>query len=297
METILIATDFSPAARNATRYGFELSKAMNAKVILFNAYRLPGANPESFAYLPASDYERLSYEQLAKEAETLDANARVALETQSSCGPIGDAVLSAAEKNNVSFIVIGMKGYGKELRKYFGSTVTLLSKTSSIPLIVVPEEASFSVPKTIALASDINSATDIRFLTPLKKLADHFNSKVFIVRVIKKSMTEAFERRMKSERLDWYLACLNHSFEYLEGDDVAKAMNTFVEEHSADLVAVIPHEHNLVERLFTRSVTKDLIFHTRVPLLILPLKTADKVEADADADENNYYFNYPQGIF
>jgi hypothetical protein len=38
MKTILIATDFSPAARNASLYGVELANDLKAKIILFNAF-------------------------------------------------------------------------------------------------------------------------------------------------------------------------------------------------------------------------------------------------------------------
>jgi nucleotide-binding universal stress UspA family protein len=138
METILIATDFSSTARNATKYGFELSKSLNAKVILFNAYQFPSTHPESMIYLPGTDLEKLRFQQLATEAETFDSHATVALETQCKQGPVGEAILSVAADKNVSVIVIGMKRTGKELRKYFGTTVTLLSKQSSIPVIVVP---------------------------------------------------------------------------------------------------------------------------------------------------------------
>jgi len=293
METILIATDFSSAARNATRYGFALSKALNAKVILFTAYQLPSTHPESMVYLPANDLEKSSYQQLATEAETFDSHATVALETQCRQGPVGDAIMSVAAENKISYIVIGMKRTGKELRKYFGSTVTSLTKKSSIPLIVVPQEAGYSVPKTIAFASDFNDETNIHILEPLKKIAVIFNSAVSVVRVIKKSMNEATERLMKSEKLDWFLACLNHSFEYLKDDNVAKALNNFVKEHAIDLVAVIPHEHSLTERIFNRSVTKDLIFHTHVPLLILP----EEVTGEQKVHEESSDSNHKKGVY
>ena len=45
METILIATDFSPASKNALLYGAQLGEAMNAKVILFHAYTIPALLP------------------------------------------------------------------------------------------------------------------------------------------------------------------------------------------------------------------------------------------------------------
>ena len=47
MKTILIATDSSTAARNATTYGFQLARQMQAKVILFTAYQTQPSLPDS----------------------------------------------------------------------------------------------------------------------------------------------------------------------------------------------------------------------------------------------------------
>ena len=272
METILIATDFSSAARNATVYGFELAKSLQAKVILFTAYQLNIALPDSVLYMDPIEMERDCYEQLFREAEAIDPRRTVALETQCVQGPVIPSILAAAEKNNVTQIVIGMKERGKEIRKYIGTTVIDLSKHSPVPLIVVPADAVFAIPKTIALASDITEETDISILEPLRKMGEKFKSSVHVVRVIKKNMNEAIERLMISQRITWFLAGVLLSFKFLKAENVAKALNTFVVENAVNMVAVIPHEHSWLERLFTRSVTKDLVFHTRVPLLILPGK-------------------------
>jgi nucleotide-binding universal stress UspA family protein len=62
METILVPTDFSPAANNATDYAVELAKFFNAKLILVTAYPIPSQNfdtmfptliiPEKVTYHP-----------------------------------------------------------------------------------------------------------------------------------------------------------------------------------------------------------------------------------------------------
>lgn len=282
METILIATDFSPAGRNATHYGFEFAKAIKAKVILFNAYQFPAAHPESLVYYPVNDLEKSNYRQLAIEAETIDPHARVALETQSRQGPVIDSILTVAHENNASFIIVGMKKHGKEIRKYFGSTVTFLKKKSFIPIIVVPEEANFSIPKKIALASDINNDTNYHILHPLKKIAEMFSSKLYVVHVIKKSMDEAVERLMRTSGITWSLKSLQPVFKFPMNDNVTKAINDFVRGNAVDMVAVIPHEHDLMERIFTRSITKDLVFHTQIPLLILPSPHAGNAEIKSE---------------
>lgn len=282
MKTILIATDFSSAARNATTYGFELARQMQAKVILFTAYQTEPALPDSSLYMTAADLQRNAYKKLLNEAETIDPRRTISLETECLNGPVNNSILAAALVNNASCIIVGMKERGKEMRKYFGSTVTDLCKRSSVPLIVVPADAVFAIPKTIALASDITDDTDIHILNPLQTIAENFGAKLYVVRVIKKSMDEVIERLSTSERLHWFLADLRPSYRFLEAENVAKAMNDFVKQHAVDMVAVIPHEHTLFERVFTRSVTKDLVFHTAVPLLILPFKNTGKTTTEED---------------
>jgi nucleotide-binding universal stress UspA family protein len=291
METILIATDFSSAARNATEYGFELARVLRAKVILFTAYQHSMAATDSPLYISAEEQQRDSYQRLFKEAASIDPRRTVALETFCVEGPVDSSILSAASKKNVSYIVVGMKERGKEIRKYIGSTVTGLSKMSGIPLIVVPADAPFSIPKTIALASDINDETDIHILEPLKKMSEFFQSNLYVVRVIKKSMNESVERVMRSERLAWFLNTIQHSFEFIKADNVAKALNSFVVQQSVNMVAVIPHEHTLFERLFTRSVTKDLVFHSHVPLLIIPGKKDNKhLETENELVSSEFFY-------
>ncbi len=45
MKKIFIATDFSTASRNASRYAIEMAKEINAEVYLFNSYKVPNPAP------------------------------------------------------------------------------------------------------------------------------------------------------------------------------------------------------------------------------------------------------------
>ena len=40
----------------------------------------------------------------------------------------------------------------------------------------------------------------------------------------------------------------------------------------ADMLVMVPHKHEWLERLFKKSETKDMIFHARIPILIIPEK-------------------------
>ena len=60
------------------------------------------------------------------------------------------------------------------------------------------------------------------------------------------------------------------AFEYPVDADVRHALNDFIKEHHCDMLVMIPHKYEWIERLFRKSETKNMIFHTHIPLLVLP---------------------------
>ena len=143
MKTILIATDFSPAARNASLYGIELANATNAKIILFNAFKV-GASPLSELKKNKLRYEALmqSDKQLLDEANFLDPKHEI-MDVICDEGGAYRSIMDVANEKKVDCIVVGRKGNGSTIEDLFGSTATALAKNSNMTLIVVPENAKF----------------------------------------------------------------------------------------------------------------------------------------------------------
>jgi len=143
MKTILIATDFSPAERNASLYGIELANATNAKIILFNAFKV-GASPLSELKKNKLRYEALmqSDKQLLDEANFLDPKHEI-MDVICDEGGAYRSIMDVANEKKVDCIVVGRKGNGSTIKDLFGSTATALTKNSNITLIVVPENAKF----------------------------------------------------------------------------------------------------------------------------------------------------------
>ncbi|MEO6290245.1 MAG: hypothetical protein ABIO76_10005, partial [Ginsengibacter sp.] len=59
-------------------------------------------------------------------------------------------------------------------------------------------------------------------------------------------------------------------FEYAIDSDINHALHESITNHNANMLAMVPHKHEWIEKLFKKSETKEMIFHTEVPLLILP---------------------------
>src|SRR5664279_3701330 len=138
MKTILIATDFSSASRVASLYGVQLAKALNAKIILFNAYKVPHAAPALELGISRYDIMMQIDKKLMDEADVLDPK-RGLVDIMCDEGEAASAILNIVKEKAIDFIIAGMKGSGKNIKKIFGSTATSLTKDSHKSLILIPE--------------------------------------------------------------------------------------------------------------------------------------------------------------
>ncbi len=267
MKTVLIATDFSNASRNASSYGIALARAIDAGVFLFNSYKVPTSAAGLNVNISRYDVMMQTEKRLLDEANMLDAENK---EIKIICdeGLPEDAIIKIANEKKVDFIITGMKGKGKNLKKIFGSTATSLSKKANIPVIIVPEDAIYKTPETIVFASD-TPATDNEIPVLLTSIARLFKSKLYVVKVIKHNDREWFEiPEHIQQKTDG--ESIEALFQYPGGADIRHALNDFIANNDGDMLVMMPHKHEWIERLFKKSETKDMIFHTKIPLLVLP---------------------------
>ena len=151
MKTILVATDFSVASDEASKYATGLAKAFNAKIILYNACELLVPFPEG-AVVMDPDVIREDAMKLLEVQSIGIARSGVAVDIYCTDESPARGILKAAKEKGADIIIAGMKGRGKNLRELFGSTVTSLAKISDVPLIVIPEGTQYRRTQIIGFA-------------------------------------------------------------------------------------------------------------------------------------------------
>ncbi len=263
MKTVLIVTDFSKASRNASLYGMAFAKNIGARIYLFNSYKIPNPAPGLNTGISRYDIMMQTDKRLLEEADEID-QGRSEIEIICDEGESSEAIVKSAKEKSVDFIIIGMKGSGKNVKKIFGSTATTLARNCRIPVIIVPEQAKYQTPKILVYASD-SVVADTAIPVAITELSRIFNSRVFVVKVAT-GETGEFAKENKDIRKN----IPNTFFEYITDTDVSHGLNNFIVQHSADMLVMVPHKHEMFERLFKKSETKDMIFHTKIPLMILP---------------------------
>lgn len=272
MKTILVITDYSQPAKNAGLYAAALAKQFKAKLILFHVFNLPMVSSDvPFPALTAKELEKENKEMLKKEASALKKKYNVNVEVKTAAGLAVSEILELEKKLKPDLIVAGMKGKSNAARILIGSTVTDLIRKTNTPVLVIPEKKKFHVPEKILLACDYVAPILPGTIASAKEFAKKFGSEIYVVNVVSNSQA-APERAKAGVELEKELGNLNYVYYFPHKKDVIKGMDYFLHRHKTDLIAMIPHKHNLFERMFGKSITRRMVFHTRVPLLALPEK-------------------------
>src|ERR1700741_338691 len=121
METILVPTDFSPAANNAVDYAVELANFFSAGIVLVNAYPVPISNYETgtvvdvMTALREDAIERL--ENLKKEIVKKQGPA-LKIECIAEMGMPFDVIESTADDKKAGLIVMGITGEAGKIKEH-----------------------------------------------------------------------------------------------------------------------------------------------------------------------------------
>lgn len=270
MKTILIATDFTPAARNAAIYGLHFAKAIHARVILYNAYHVSSSANGLNVTVSRYDIQKQMEKKLEDEAESIRYVNLPQVKIICEEGDAENSILKIAEEKNADFIIVGMKKCLPGFRKIFGSTVTQLAKNPAFPLMIIPEHAKFSIPGKILYATDLDDVNNLQPVSHLQFVSQLFTSSIAIVKVLHENEVDKFESGEISPELRDTLKVIDANVQYPVDDDIRHALHELIIKANFNMLVMVPHQHSWIERLFTKSMIKEMIFHTAIPLLILP---------------------------
>jgi nucleotide-binding universal stress UspA family protein len=141
------------------------------------------------------------------------------------------------------------------------------------PVIVVPEKATYDGIGQITFATDFHLG-DIASLKKLTEFAKPFRSKIQVVHVSDPEYSDEADYMTKFKNK--VLAKVDGKgigFKYLEGDGSEKKLEKHLKSTSCALLAITTSDKTWMERLFFKNVSKKLIYHTRVPMIVFHNKS------------------------
>ena len=263
MKTIIIPTDFSSAADNAMHYGAQLALHLQAQLLLVHVYMVPiTMNDMPVLMVTAEELKGGAEEGLMRCKSELNASyPGLVVKTESRLGDVVDELKDMCENLNPQLVVMGTHGSSGLERILFGSNAISAIKNIKHPLIVVPAQYSYKKIETIVLAADLNAANEtakFRLLQTLQLL----KAQVHIVHVKTDDEKENIQPALVQQ-----LQALSPVYNTIENKDISQGLQQYIQQNSADMLVVLPHQHSLLESLFLKMHTKDIVRHAQVPVL------------------------------
>jgi len=269
---ILIPTDFSTVSNNALQYAIQLAKKTNASIHLLHVNNIPimDASFPNEVYqtytAEIEDFAKNSFENL----ENLYLNkSNLQFDKHTAYGFVNDEIQEFAKINDIDLIVLGTTGASGIQEILIGSNAASVVAKAEIPVLVIPPTSTFADIKKIVYASDFNEP-EFPSVSRLAFFANLYEAEVNVLHI--KSFADNlfdaehnfFSRNKENVEVNrWKIVKLP------EGESIIDSINNFVETEHPNLIVMAKHNRSFFDRLFHRSLSKQMAYHTKIPLLVL----------------------------
>ncbi len=287
MKKILVPIDLSEHTDNVCRFALEIAKKSEGEVRLFHSYfdyvilsnsGFPysvDAN-EMFNQEMMSKIRDEAQETLEKIEKSLIDELRneniekVKIDYVLTGGLPEEEILNYADSWSPDLIVMGTRGKG-EKDILTGKVSTKVVKNARCRILTVPRNAVYHGFENLMYATNFNDEdfTDLQKLFSLlvtyKPVIHCVHINIDRDRITDESKMAALKKHFENKMSEGRLI-----FEIIDNDDFLEGMSDYVGKNHIDCIAVVHHRRGFIKSLFTKNHTRELMYHSDIPLYIFP---------------------------
>ena len=277
MKTILVPTDFSPAAQAATDVAVTIALKEKAHLLLLHAVELPVSASfnvegevlttdnweEKIFSMKLIESAKQKLERLATELNKKGVNTTHHLRLGSPFVSIREILTS----ETVDLVVMGTQGHSKLEEMLIGSNTEKVVRHAKCPVLTVHQAPIKKEFKNIVYATNLGAGEDA-FAKVVNNTREMYNGRIHLVRIntpsnfasdvkMKKEM-EAFAKKVGLT--DYTMNTFNH---YNEEEGIIH----FAKLINADLIALSTHGRTGFAHVLAGSIAEDLANHSVTPVL------------------------------
>lgn len=284
---ILVPVDFSDFSLKAAKIAFDISRQLNAKMVLFHAYPNPIIYSVPFSDVYAFDSgimvhlenaEKTAQQNMENFLKSLVGHFsrerwnEVETEYIIKAGDARDDILSYAHKNKVLIVVMGTQGKAGSELDIIGSVTAEIIISARVPVLVIPPE----VPEHIAtnfhkiLYATNFDEKDFVAMEKLMRIIEPYRAEIHCVHVGRSeepvwdlARLQGMKNILHSKYQDKIFEC-----HLIIGEDILNELDKFIKENHIDVLSLTTRKRSMLARIFNPSIARKMLFHTQIPLLV-----------------------------
>ena len=267
---IFFPTDFSKNAKRALPFAAEVALKADAKLTLFHATQ------ETMDMAP--DFEKTRDQVIDDTSKNFDKLLNslkgdryndLEISTVIQDGQTVTALLNQVNERSIDLIVMGTKGVTGDRNVILGSVASSVIQKSPVPVLAVPIGSSLDNFKNTIFTSDYKQG-DLVALSDSIDLAKLFDSSVDVLHVSdQKNMESEIKFRGFRELVNEHINYENISFYHEYELDFFPTVSQFLADRPNSLLVMVRYKKSFWEKLKNRSLSKEMSFYSKVPLLVM----------------------------
>lgn len=287
MKKILVPVDFSEHTETVCHFALEIASKTGGEIRLFHAYfDYVIVSGSSFPY-SVDINELFNQEMMIKVREdarrditNLEKSLNEKLESNNTTdvhvlhtltgGIPEEEIINISETYQPDLIVMGTRGKG-EKDLLTGKISSKVVQNATCRILTIPRSAEYRGFDNLLYATDFNDE-DIYDLQRLIDLLVNYNPVIHCVHInfdddhaADESKMEMLKSHFREKSNEGRLV-----FKVIEVDDFLQGINNYVTDNQIDIISLVNHRRSFLKRLFTRDHTRELLFHSDLPLYIFP---------------------------
>lgn len=274
MKKILCPVNFTETALNALEYAANLANYHQGiltmmHVVTEDEYNELLEEDEDIRTRFREEDEKLQRKLASLSGEVENSYPKLKCDFAIGYGDLTDVVNDFCKKGNYQLIVMGNDGVVDATEAFRGSTVVKIIQEAPCAVLSVPRQATFNGFRNVVFGTDFQKS-DREALHQLYLLLKPSGSSINVVHLAKQENDgEKAGTQKKMNDLKSYLNYpRTHYIIKKYSGSVHLGLNEYLQEENGDMLVLLTHQRNLLERLFQQSISKRISYFADYPVLI-----------------------------
>lgn len=276
MKRILLPTDFSENAYNAIDYALNLFKEEACSFYLLHVFSPSIYYEEREFYdnrkMPLDDANQMdSLRQLNELQERIlkkFKSPKHIFVPHSTLGFLVDEIGTMIEKEGIDLVIMGTKGATGAKEALFGTNTVDVIKKIECPVIAIPSNSIFKIPRNIMFPTDYEIDYRKEQLAELLNIANEYNSAIHILHI--GGGADLSKQQVANKLKLQKIVKGNSLFHDISNGSTIQGIYEFQARNPMDFLIMIQNKHTFLERLFMKSVVRKIGFNITIPFMVIP---------------------------
>lgn len=199
------------------------------------------------------------------KSKMLEINPMAEIEVALSRETLLRSIIDRVNREEIEVIIIGSNGKKAKDESDIGSNAIKISKSSPVPVLVVPPKADYQSIRKAILACDFKKVKEVVPMQALKNILNKHALTLLVLNINSGHAVSLQEEQILHEMLKDF----SPSYHYADHPDTIKGIVKFAKNEEAQLIIALPKKYSFFEGLLHESVSQRLTIKSHVPVLLL----------------------------